>query len=315
MRREVIKTAKSVEEAIALACAELGVDQENAEIEVLAVPQAKKFLFFGGSDAKVKVSIDDGVAEAPVKEAPVKKEKKAAEKANVKKAAPAKAEPKAKEKKVDNNKVTLAVDYVKDMLEKMGLKEVVVDHKVEDGVLVLNVNGPGVGILIGRRGETLDAIQYLTGLVANKGGGDYLKVTVDSGNYREKRKATLEALAVKIANNAVKSGRSTTLEAMNPYERRIIHSAVQTVEGATSKSVGEDPYRKVVISSTNPVKKQSRGGGRRNGNGGKNGGRRGNYRDRREKAPAYVPDPNAEIKVEKSVFETADAPLYSKIDI
>ena len=292
MRREVIKTAKSVEEAIALACAELGVDQENAEIEVLAVPQAKKFLFFGGSDAKVKVSIDDGVAEAPVKEVSEKKEKK-----------------------VDNNKVTLAVEYVKDMLEKMGLKEVVVDHKVEDGVLVLNVNGPGVGILIGRRGETLDAIQYLTGLVANKGGGDYLKVTVDSGNYREKRKATLEALAVKIANNAVKSGRSTTLEAMNPYERRIIHSAVQTVEGATSKSVGEDPYRKVVISSTNPVKKQSRGGGRRNGNGGKNGGRRGNYRDRREKAPAYVPDPNAEIKVEKSVFETVDAPLYSKIDI
>jgi len=311
MKREVIKTAKSVELAIELACEELGVAQENADIEVLAVPQPKKFLFFGGSDAKVKVSFDDGKPEpAPKKE--TKPQAKAQPKA---KAAP-KAEVKAKEIKADNAKVKMAVDYIKDMLQKMGLKDVNVDYTVNDGTLSVNLNGPGVGILIGRRGETLDAVQYLTGLVANKGGGDYLKVTVDSGNYREKRKATLEALAVKIANNAVKTGRSTTLEAMNPYERRIIHSAVQTVEGATSKSVGEDPYRKVVISSLNPVKKQSRNnGGRRSGGNGRGGRRNGGYRDRREKAPAYVPDPNAEIKVEKSVFETADAPLYSKIDI
>ncbi|SDN68416.1 RNA-binding cell elongation regulator Jag/EloR [Acetanaerobacterium elongatum] len=161
------------------------------------------------------------------------------------------------------SKVKYAKDFLHEVLGQMGLSatEIAVEEKA-DGV-TFTLEGEGLGVIIGRRGETLDALQYLTGLVANKIDGDYFRVTIDSGNYRLKREKTLQELAVRMANTAVKTGRSTTLEPMNPYERRIIHAAVQTVEGATSNSFGEEPNRRVVISSKNPVKTfPPRGGSR-----------------------------------------------------
>ena len=161
------------------------------------------------------------------------------------------------------SKVQYAKEFLVDVLGQMGLShtDIAVDEKT-DGV-TFTLEGEGLGVIIGRRGETLDALQYLTGLVANKIDGDYFRVTIDSGHYRQKREKTLQELAVRLANAAVKTGRSSTLEPMNPYERRIIHAAVQTVEGATSNSFGEEPNRRVVISSKNPVKTFAPRGGSR----------------------------------------------------
>ena len=132
------------------------------------------------------------------------------------------------------------------------------------------------GTIIGRRGETLDSIQYLASVIANKGLEEYSRLTLDSSGYRAKRRKTLEQLAEKIAKNVLRSGRSTTLEPMNPYERRIIHSKIAEIEGVSSRSVGEDPYRRVVISSVNGKRE------RRNGSyHGSKGGRK-PYRDQKK---------------------------------
>lgn len=153
-------------------------------------------------------------------------------------------------------KVQCAQDYLEAVLAGMGLAATkITATEREDGV-TFTLEGEGLGVIIGRRGETLDALQYLTGLAANKMGGDYFRVTIDSGNYRQKRETTLTDLAVRLARGAVRSGRSSTLEPMNPYERRIIHSAVQTVEGASSASFGDEPNRRVVISSKEAPKRE-----------------------------------------------------------
>lgn len=137
--------------------------------------------------------------------------------------------------------------YLQNIMEKMGIDAEINIAAVEEGFFV-DIDSSGSGAVIGRRGETLDALQYLTSLVVNKMDGDYKRITLDSCGYREKREETLIQLAEKISNKALKTGRPTTLEPMNPYERRIIHSAVAKVEGVNSKSVGEEPFRKVVIS-------------------------------------------------------------------
>ncbi len=140
-----------------------------------------------------------------------------------------------------------AKTYLSEILEHMDLGATeITEEESEEGV-VFDIEGDGMGVIIGHRGETLDALQYLTSLVANRGEEAYRRVTLDTGGYRKKREQTLEALAKRIAQNAVRTRRSTTLESMNPYERRIIHTAVQEVKGATSWSVGEDPNRRVVI--------------------------------------------------------------------
>ena len=152
------------------------------------------------------------------------------------------------------SKSQFAEEFLDTVVRQMGFEGTQIETVESENCVTLTLKGEGIGTIIGRRGETLDALQYLTGLVANKADGDYFRVTIDSGNYRAKREKTLEELAVRLANNAVKTGRSSTLEPMNPYERRVIHSAVQGIEGATSSSVGEEPNRRVVISSTNPSK-------------------------------------------------------------
>jgi spoIIIJ-associated protein len=140
-----------------------------------------------------------------------------------------------------------AKNYLTGILDKMNLGVVEIDTNETDEGIFFNLKGEGLGIIIGHRGETLDAIQYLVSLVANRGEDKYRRITIDTGDYRKKRENTLTSLARRIAQSAVKTHRSTTLEPMNPYERRIIHNAVQEIKGATSWSVGEDPNRRVVI--------------------------------------------------------------------
>ena len=178
-------------------------------------------------------------------------------------------------------KVEKAAAYVSEILTAMGVAEFTLTPRYYEENVRLQLSGEQIGGVIGRRGETLDAIQYLASLVANRGEGEYIRLSIDSGNYREKRARTLEALARKLANQAVRTGRSITLEPMNPYERRIIHGAVSTVKGATSSSTGVEPNRRVMISSTVPPtggKDCSRSGGR-----GRNNNRRGNPGNRSER--------------------------------
>lgn len=174
--------------------------------------------------------------------------------------APASDEPLSPENEA---KLQLAIDYISGILRQMGLSDAHTVTRTEGGVTVC-FDGDGSGTLIGRRGDTLDALQYLAAMIANKGDKEYFRITLDSCGYRDKRRKTLEELAARISKSVLRTGRSTTLEPMNPYERRIIHSAVSTVEGVTSRSIGEEPYRKVVISSTNPrPERTDRKGGNR----------------------------------------------------
>ena len=180
-----------------------------------------------------------------------------------------------------NPKVKLAKDYITSILRAMDVDAEFTVYQNETGA-VINIESNNNGTIIGRRGETLDAIQYLCSIIANKGDKDYYRITIDCLGYRSKRKETLEQLAAKVAKSVLRTGRSQPLEPMNPYERRVIHSAISNIEGVSSRSVGEEPYRKIIISSNNPRsggrrRDDRRGGGRRNDR--RNGGERRN-RDR-----------------------------------
>lgn len=274
--KESIKEAKTVAEAMKLAYEELGEYGDEVKTEVLVEP-SKGFLGFGSRLAKVRVYIENEVEE-------VKEENLL-------------------------SKEDAAVQYIKDVLTAMGAENFSVNASKEGENLNIALEGEDLGFVIGRRGETIDAIQYLTGLVVNRIDGDYLRVTIDSGNFREKREKTLEGLARRLAKTVVKTGRSVTLEPMNPYERRIIHSTVSTIEGATSSSIGEEPNRKVVISSTNPRKPQSRDnrGGKRNYNRDGKGGERRNSGDK--------PFRKGGNRGGKKNFERKDrAPINNEVD-
>ena len=153
-----------------------------------------------------------------------------------------------------NPKAKVARDYIISVLSAMGVNATAKVYQNDSGA-VIELESSSNGTIIGRRGETLDALQYLSSMIANKSDKEYFRITIDCFGYREKRKVTLQQLAVKVAKNVLRTGRSQPLEPMNPYERRVIHSAVSEIEGVVSKSVGEEPYRKIIISSTNPRKK------------------------------------------------------------
>ena len=218
-----------------------------------------------------------------------------------------------------------AAEYLKDVLAHMGLTGVEVSVTEQEGGALLSLSGEDIGFVIGHRGETLDALQYLTGLVANHVDDSYYRITIDIGNYREKRKETLESLGKRIAAKAVKTGRNCPLEPMNPYERRIIHTAVQTVEGAKSWSEGEDTNRHVVIGPEGgerpqPQRRPGGKGGRRQpqqdsrgrrGNGDRfprgNGGSGQQQRTQASGAQQGTAPSHPQQKVK--------APLYGRIDV
>lgn len=160
------------------------------------------------------------------------------------------------------SKAETAAEYIKSVLSCMDIEAELDITENEDGA-VIDIKGDTTGAVIGRRGETLDAIQYLASMAANRSDKEYYRITLDSCGYREKRKAILEDLARKISKTVLRTGRTSTLEPMNPYERRIIHAAVSEIEGVTSKSIGEEPYRKVVISSVNGRPERRQGSGKK----------------------------------------------------
>lgn len=161
-----------------------------------------------------------------------------------------------------------ACNYVCKVMVAMGFNKPEIEVEEVEGGAVLKLSGEGVDGIIGRRGETIDSLQYLASLACNKHDKDYYRISLDCDDFRARRKVQLEELAKKMAAKAKKTGRTVSLEPMNPYERRIIHAAIAEIEGTTSRSVGEDPYRKVLISSTERKpygNRDEKRGGRRNG--------------------------------------------------
>ncbi len=216
-------------------------------------------------------------------------------------------------------KAEIATEYVKTLLKEMNIDANLVIDETEEG-LFINIEGDSTGAVIGRRGETLDAIQYLASMAANKNDKEYYRISIDSCGYREKRKVILEELAKKIAKSVLRTGRTSTLEPMNPYERRIIHSAVSEIEGVTSKSTGDEPYRRVVISSVNgrPNRERRFDKGDRKGN-------KGGYRNDRRRND-NIPVQRTSMDLMKTSFEADykkpkpedslfEGNLYGKIDL
>ena len=185
-----------------------------------------------------------------------------------------------------------AEQYLRNVLDAMGVTDYTVEVTEQDNHCTIHLDGENLGFIIGRRGDTLDALQYLTSLVANRADSAYYRVTLDIGNYREKREQALVSLARRLGGQTARTGRRHSLEPMNPYERRIIHTTVQEMEGVVSWSVGSDDRRHVIIgpSDDNPNKDKDtdrgerRGRGGRGGRGGRNerGGNRGERRPRRD---------------------------------
>ncbi len=317
MIKEAIGTGTTVEAAKAAAMLELGIsDFDDFNVEVLQIP-AKKFLgLFGGSPAKVKVTIEVADPKPEKKQHNNKNHKKHENKKPVQKNEAKKPEKKAESKKevkevketapelplVETNLYKETADYIKSIVLGLGMTECEIKEMSNEEEIYFELDcGDDYGIIIGKRGETLDAIQYLARMMANKGNANYKRVAINVGNYRAKREETLKILARKTAMKAVRQGRSISLEPMNPYERRIIHTAVQEVEGATSHSIGSDLDRRVVIT---PVE-GARNGGNRGGRNNRNGGRR-------ERKEAYKP----EISPDRAPKSDIDGgSLYGKVEI
>lgn len=199
-----------------------------------------------------------------------------------------------------------AQNFIRQILDKMQLEDIQIESKGSEGAIEFDLSGENVGFIIGRRGETLDAIQYLTNLAANHGNEERVKITVNTGNYREKREKTLEILGKKIAIKVAKTGRKESLEPMNPYERRIIHTSVQKVKGAISWSEGENAGRHVVIGPDPKVKVNRRSSGYNNRRG---GGRRSSYNSRKDYSK---PNPVNPDRV--PLNEGGETGLYGRID-
>ena len=304
-------TGKTVDEARAKACALLGVQAEdmNVSYEVLEMPQKTGFLGLKLTPAKVRVSVEEpdapkapeapaaAEAPAPVEEkvevpaAPAAEEAAPAEEPKAEEAAPvAEAAPAEEAEEVEvpinieeNRKVKAAVEYLQEVITRMGVNDVTFSAVQKGEATIIRLDGEKLGALIGRRGETMESLSYLASLVANRLEGDYIKLGLDVAGYRDKRESDLTALAQRIGAKVRKTGRSFAMEPMNPYERRIIHSAIGKMEGVRSESKGEGRDRRVVIYSTAPDaqtdntygERRPRGNGRRNG-GNRNGGYRGN---------------------------------------
>lgn len=273
MIKEAIGTAETVDEALEAAKAELFAqlgEEIEFDIDVISQPKKKILGLFGGSPAQVRVFTEIPDA-APKKQNRKNKrnDKPKADKPNaekpVKAVKAAKAEEAVRERAdaIDasllpaDSQALKAVNYIKKVLEGLGCTDITVKVAPFEGGATVILAGEGLGVVIGHRGETLDALQYLSSLAANNGNG-YFKISIDIGNYRERREQTLVSLARKISNQVLRTGRSRSLEPMNPYERRIIHTAVQEIEGVSSHSVGDGDRRHIVITCDNPVARTPR---------------------------------------------------------
>lgn len=319
MIKEAIGFGNTVEEAKEDAILKLGArNDEDIQIEIVSLPKKKVLGLFGGSRAEVKVFVErpdkpQKKNKPAKKDNEAKKESKKNEEKKVAKAEKKSAAPKVAEEKKPietedikavpaseipaDSKAGKAVAYLNNILANLGCNDIDVKVALRDNGALIILEGEGLGVIIGHRGETLDALQHLVSLAAGNGGG-YFKVTLNIGNYREKREQTLVSLAKRMSNQVIRTGRRRTLEPMSPYERRIIHTTVQDIEGVQSSSVGEGSNRRVVIypeGGETPTDRPERG--RRGG------------RDNRGRRPSntVASAPTREPK------RDTDIPLYGKI--
>ncbi|MBE6733209.1 MAG: KH domain-containing protein [Ruminococcaceae bacterium] len=313
MIKEAIGVGETIEEAKENAIAQLNAKvDDDIQFDVLATPKKKVLGLFGGAKAEVKAFI-----ELP-DEKPKKNNKKQNTKSDKNPQKAEKAEKASETKKSSTEKTvaddlsdavdadTLAADsqparavaYIRSILKEFGCNDTKIKVAERQGGAYIMLEGEGLGAIIGHRGETLDALQYLAGLAAN-GAGGYYKVSLNIGDYRERREQTLTALAKRVSEQVLRTGKNRTLEPMNPYERRIIHTAVQEIEGVVSNSFGEGSARRVVISleGGDPRPQRREGGRGRNGN-----------RDKNRRPSNKVEAPVREPK------KDSDIPLYGKIN-
>ena len=277
MDEYITVSAKTLDDAITDALVELGVTSDQLDYIVIEKGSAG-FLGIGMKQAVIKArrkqeepvetAEPEAVAEEPVKEESVKEEPVKEEKRDNRKkknrksshhkdhreqeehreAAPAKEKKEVELAPVEEVTMETCRKFVQDVLEAMHMEDVQVTASVdEEGALAINMDGKDMGILIGKRGQTLDSLQYLTNRVANKMQSGYVRVKLDTEDYRRRRKETLENLTKNIASKVKRTRRTVALEPMNPYERRIIHSALQADPAVTTHSEGEEPYRRVVV--------------------------------------------------------------------
>ena len=269
------KSARTVDAAIEEALKELHMSRDDVSVEILDMGKTG-FFGIGASPARVRVSYetpDPAPVKPEKKPAPAKAEKPAAPRAEkpaapkAEKPAPAKAEKPAAPAKAEVKEAAPAVvdedadyaairSFLTGLLDRMGVSaDMEITPRANGGVNV-NLTGSAMGAIIGRRGETLDAIQHLTNYVVNKDNEKHLRVSVDAEAYRSKREESLTHLAEKLAEKAIKYKRSMALEPMNSYERHVIHTALQNYEGVTTSSTGVEPNRRVVVSYVRPEKSE-----------------------------------------------------------
>lgn len=304
MIKEAIGLGSTIDEAKENAILNLNASEEDdVQFEIISMPKKKVLGLFGGAKAEVKafVELPEQKAKPKKKNAQKTKVKETAEKpAEVKeKSAPAKETiPMVSESEIDENSPTArAIEYLKPILAKLGCGNVEFKAAQRENSAIIEIVCDDFGAIIGHRGETLDSLQYLASLAASNGGG-YFKISLNIGDYRKKREETLTNLAKRISAQVLKTGKCRTLEPMNPYERRIIHTAVQSIDGVTSASFGEGVARRVVIGpegkELRPMRSNSQ---RRDG------------RSRRNTAQnSVVNAPSREPK------KDSDIPLYGKIN-
>ncbi len=233
MEKSVTKTARSVEEAISLAIAELGVSEEEAVIEVVEDGSSKGFLGIGKKGATVKVTAD--VPDKFTNETVIEEDSTYY------------GDDESFEGDAVSQSEEDAVAFVAEILSGIGIHGKLDSYR-EDDTIFISVTGQDCATAIGRHGETLDAIAYLTSLVANKNSEEHVRVSLDIGGYKKRREAILISLANKAAAHALRTGSPVAMEAMNPSERRIVHFTLQTFGGVKTHSEGEEPDRKVIVS-------------------------------------------------------------------
>jgi len=256
---KITVSAKTVDDAITEACIQLGLTSTDIEHEVIEKGSAG-FLGIGAKQAVITAWKKGEEKKSPKKKekAPVKKEvKKEPVKEVVKEVVKEEVKEVVVEEEISEKEEKLAEvepqtkeaceKFLKDVLQTMGMEVTLTSTIDEDGALSINMEGDNMGILIGKRGQTLDSLQYLTNRVANKMQEGYVRVKLDTENYRQRRKDTLENLAKNIAHKVKRNKKAVSLEPMNPYERRIIHSALQGDKYVSTHSEGEEPYRRVVV--------------------------------------------------------------------
>ncbi len=319
MIKEAIGYGLTIDEAKENAILNLNAAADaDIQFEVITMPKKKTLGLFGGAKAEVKAFIElpDPKPQKTKKKAAQPKAKKEEPVKKAESAPKAETVKKAEKKPVETEKVEFkgeseisadspagrAIAYLKPILKGLGCENIEFKVAEYENAALIELEGSDFGSIIGYRGETLDSLQYLASLAANNGGG-YFKVTLNIGDYRKKREETLMNLAKRISSQVLKTGKCRTLEPMNPYERRIIHTAVQAIEGVTSASFGEGVSRRVVIGiEGKELRPMRRDNDRRNG------GRRDNHSRKPRTQSNVVSAPVREPK------KDSDIPLYGKIN-